>query len=320
MPQVVQKLPTGCAQKFQVRFQSGLLIAARTTLAMVVDQRMLKEWTGLGIMLVADVHFRRSVAGFQVLTVANISMHSHGSGDDGTSIDSLKAMADDIVGIIENRGVRVLAGDFGCALFALAQLIRGSGVQLHVAALRSGTDNMDDQPFVDSCAVFLVGPVSKVKLCLPIGDTKLPVAVRSKNSLGMGAYIRGCGEPSDATAKASMDTLLKGDCDGSNTARWCTMPPSAEKTARTFTHTGDTINTVVVPLMIFMGTHPRRTPESQQRRNARAAERKGKGKGKGARTGATRAMRVDPPAVAGFPMAPRHAYSYPYGYYYQQWY
>ena len=99
-----------------------------------------------------------------MLTVANISMQSHGSGDDGSSIDKLKAMARDIVGIIEKRGVRVLAGDFGCALFALAQLIRGSGVQLHVAALRSGTDNMDGQPCVDSCAVFLAGPVSKVKL------------------------------------------------------------------------------------------------------------------------------------------------------------
>ena len=121
-------------------------------------------------------------------------------------------MGDGIVQIIEQRGVRVLAGDFRCVLFALAQHIRGSGVQLHVAALRSGTD------FVDSCAVFLVGPVSKVKCSLPIGDTNLPVAVRSGNSLGMGAYIRGCGEPSDATAKTSMDTLLKGDCDGSKTA------------------------------------------------------------------------------------------------------
>ena len=119
------------------------------------------------------------MAGFQVLTVANISI-SWGNDDDGTaSIHSLQAMAEDIVRIIANRKVRVLAGDFGCALFALAQLIRGRGVQLHVAALRSGTGNTDDQPFVDSCAVFLVGPVSKVKLCLPIGDTKLPVAIRS---------------------------------------------------------------------------------------------------------------------------------------------
>ena len=70
------------------------------------------------------------------------------------------------------------------------------------------------------------------------------------------------------------------------------MPPSAEKTARTFTHTGDTINTVVVPLMIFMGTHPRRTPESQQRRNARAAERKGKGKGKGQGKGKGKRKRI----------------------------
>ena len=112
-----------------------------------------------------------------------------------------------------------------------------------------------------------------MKLCVPIGDTKLPVAVRSHNSLTMG--------PSDATANARMVTLLRGDCDGSITAPWCTMPPSAEKTAHTFTHTSDTSTTVVVPLMIFMGTHSRRAPESQQRRNARAAERKGRGKGKG---------------------------------------
>ena len=66
----------------------------------------------------------------------------------------------------------------------------------------------------------------------------------------------------------------------------------------TFTHTGDTINTVVVPLMIFMGTHSRRKPRSQQRRNARAAERKGKGKGKGngkgKGKGKGKAGRVDP--------------------------
>ena len=72
------------------------------------------------------------------------------------------------------------------------------------------------------------------------------------------------------------------------------MPPCAEKPVRTLTHTGDTINTVVVPLMIFMGTHPRRTPESQQRRNARAAERKGTGKGKGRGKGKGKARPVDP--------------------------
>ena len=85
---------------------------------MSVDYRLLKEWPDLGVMLVADVHCRRPVAGYQKLTVANISMHRHGSGDDGSSIDSLKGMAHDIVEIIEKRGVRVLAGDFGCALFA----------------------------------------------------------------------------------------------------------------------------------------------------------------------------------------------------------
>ena len=252
---------------------------------MVVHDRELKEWTDLGIMLVADVHVCRPVAGFQVWAVANISMHSHGSGDDGTSIGSLKAMADDIVGIIQNRGVRVLAGDFGCALFALAQLIRGRGVQLHVAALRSGTENMDDQPFVDSCAVFLVGPAPKVKLCLPIGDTGIPEAVRSNNSLDPRNIIRGCGEPSDAPWKASMDTLLTGDCDVSNTAGLCPMPPSLQKTARTFTHTGDTNDTELVPLIMWMGSHSRRTPAAQQRRTERAAERKGRGKGKGKKKG-----------------------------------
>ena len=98
------------------------------------------------------------------------------------------------------------------------------------------------------------------------------------------------------------------------------MPQSAEKTARTFTHTGETIKTVVVPLMICMGTHSRRTPESQQRRNASAAERKGKRKGKGKGTGATRGMQVDQPAYVGYPMAPGHPYSYTYGYWgYPRW-
>ena len=115
-----------------------------------------------------------------------------------------------------------------------------------------------------------------------VADTKLPVAIRSNNSLGAGAYIRGCGEPSDATAKASI------------TAPWFPMPPSKEKPARTFTHTGDTGTTVVVPLMIFLGTHGRRKPESQQRRNAHAAERKGKGKGKGRGQGKGKGKPIDP--------------------------
>ena len=72
------------------------------------------------------------------------------------------------------------------------------------------------------------------------------------------------------------------------------MPPVKQNIARTFTHTSDTINMVVVPQMFFMGTHPRRTPESQQRRNARAAERKGKGKGKGKGKDKGKARPVDP--------------------------
>eukprot|EP00974_Lingulodinium_polyedra_P115055 11141939-Lingulodinium_polyedra.AAC.1 len=55
----------------------------------------------------------------------------------------------------------VLTGDFGRTLFAFVDLIRGSGVQVHVAAWRPGKEHMDDQPFVDSGAIFLVGPVSK---------------------------------------------------------------------------------------------------------------------------------------------------------------
>ena len=116
-----------------------------------------------------------------------------------------------------------------------------------------------------------------------------------------------------------MDTLLKGDCGGSITEAWYTMPPSAEKTAHTFTHTGDTINTVVVPLMLFMGEQSRRAPEAIRRRNARAAKRRLQVKGKGKGTAATRGLRVDPFAIAGFPMAPQHAYPYPYGYWWPGW-
>ena len=162
--------------------------------------------------------------------------------------------------------------------------------------------------------------MSKVKLCLPIGDTKWPVAVRSKNSLGMDAYIRGSGEPSASTAKSSIDMLLKGDCAGSITARLPLMPPSAEKPARTFTYTDDTMNTVVVPLMIYMGSHGRRTPEAKQRREASAAARKGKGKGKGKGPVATRGTPFDPHAFAGFHGAPAHGYGDAYGSYYQSWY
>ena len=276
-----QPAPHGCAQTFYVRFRNGLLIAARSSKAMDVDERVFVEWPhGASSMLVVDVHFQRPVAGFQKLPVANISMdrsawRTHGCGD-----DQLKKIGDGVVQIIHQMGVRVLAGDFGCALFALAQHIRGCGVQLHVAAVRAGTDNAGTA-FADSGCVFLVGPVSKVKCNFPIGDTNLPVAVRSGNSLAMRHYIRGCGEPSDAEShpRARMDTLLKGSThpwSGGSTQCW--MPPTAEKTARTFILRGFT---TVVPLMIFIGEHSRRKPVSKQRRYARRAERSAKARGKG---------------------------------------
>ena len=232
--------PRGHAQNFWACFQGGLLIAARSTFAMGVKTRMKMEWPDLGIMLVAEVHFRNSLAGFQFLTVANISMHKPMDSD--TTIGTLRAMAADIVEIIAETHVQVLAGDFGCALFALAALIRGSGVQLHVAALRSGTDNSDTEPFLDSCAVFIVGPVSEVKSLLPIGDTELPAAIRSGSSVRLPWYIHGYGEPPGATGKARIDTLLEGEGDGSITEEWQTMPRSQEKPARTFTHNDDTIS------------------------------------------------------------------------------
>ena len=179
--------------------------------------------------------------------------------------------------------MRVLAGDFGCALFALANLIRGRGVQLHVAAYRAGTeprtsscraaDNLTP-PFVDSGVVFLVGPVSKVQLLLPIWPG-LPEAARCTNSLGMGSFIRGWpGETSGATATASIETLLKYDSKlGWKTARWPMLPECRQKALRTFKHTGNTSDTVLVPQMIFF--------KAQRRRNARAAQRMGKDKGKG---------------------------------------
>ena len=72
------------------------------------------------------------------------------------------------------------------------------------------------------------------------------------------------------------------------------MPPRKEKPACTFTHTGDAGTTSMVPLMIYLGTHARRKPESQQRRDALAAERKGKGKGKGRGKGKVKGMPIDP--------------------------
>ena len=169
------------------------MIAARATLAMAVKERVLKAWPDVGAMLVADVHFRRPVAGFQVLTLANLSLNSHGSGDEDTALDSLKVVAADIVQIIVNRRVRVLTGDFGRGLFALVNLIRGSGVGLEVAAWRPGTDGLDGQPFVDSCVVCLVGPATKVKLKTPSLDPTPMNTLRSTSSHPLADFTRGHG-------------------------------------------------------------------------------------------------------------------------------
>ena len=185
--------PEGLAQRFYVLLREGLMIATRATLALALAERVLKKWPDVGAMLVADVHFRRPVAGFQVLTLANLSLNSHGSGDEDTALDSLKVVAADIVQIIVNRRVRVLTGDFGRGLFALVNLIRGSGVGLEVAAWRPGTDGLDGQPFVDSCVVCLVGPATKVKLKTPSLDPTSMNTLPSTSSHPLADFTRGSG-------------------------------------------------------------------------------------------------------------------------------
>eukprot|EP00974_Lingulodinium_polyedra_P027145 2619001-Lingulodinium_polyedra.AAC.1 len=64
---------------------------------------------------------------------------------------------------------------------------------------------MDDQPFVDSCVIFLVGPVSKVKLRAPsLGDMETS-ALRSTQSNALALFIRGCGEPASMTEERRVE-------------------------------------------------------------------------------------------------------------------
>ena len=206
------------------------MIAARATLAMAVHERVLKAWPDVGAMLVADVHFRRPVAGFQVLTLANLILNSHGSGDEDTALDSLKVVAADIVRIIVNRHVRVLTGDFGRGLFSLVHLIRGSGVGLEVVAWRPGTDGLDGQPFVDSCVVCLVGPATKVKLKTPSLDPTSMNTPRSSSSRPLADFTRGSGGLSRTVGAKYVDTWLAGVGAAQKTTTWPEMPACIEKT------------------------------------------------------------------------------------------
>ena len=99
-----------------------------------------------------------------------------------------------------------------------------------------------------------------------------------------------------------MDTWLAGGGAAQKTTTWAEMPACIEKCARTFTHTGTQDSVVMVPLMVFMGTHSRRSAAAAQRRDKRAWDRKGQGKGKG------KGKWAHPHAFVGPPMAPSHGW------------
>ena len=63
---------------------------------------------------------------------------------------------------------------------------------------------------------------------------------------------------------------------------------------------------VMVPLMVFMGTHSRRSAAAAQRRDKRAWDRKGRGKGNG--KGKGKGKWAHPHAFVGPPMAPSHGW------------
>ena len=116
-----------------------------------------------------------------------------------------------------DRRVRVclLTVDFGRSLFALAGLIRGRGVEVHAASWRTGEEDVGGQPFVGSCAIFIVDPLSKVILKATSVSASSCNALRTSNSLPLSETAVGFRD----TAEGRVDAWLAGDgaAQGPNT-------------------------------------------------------------------------------------------------------
>ena len=71
---------------------------------------------------------------------------------------SLKEFFDELAALIVEHGVRILSGDFNMALWKVPGELLARGIQVHLAAWYPWKMGLENQPRIDSEAIFIIGP------------------------------------------------------------------------------------------------------------------------------------------------------------------
>ena len=74
-----------------------------------------------------------------------------------------KEFWDDLARYIMEFGVRLLTGDFNMALWCAIVELRARGFQANVAAWYPWKNHLEETVRMDSCAIFVIGPVMGVR-------------------------------------------------------------------------------------------------------------------------------------------------------------
>lgn len=112
-------------------------------------------------IMVANVVFKKPIAGHANLTIANVHLHHLTAKASQGFKTALNSFFDNLAEIILKYGVRVLTGDFNMSMYQVVPMLRDRKVAIHLAAWFPWMKGGELQ--VDSCGIFLCGPCSRIQ-------------------------------------------------------------------------------------------------------------------------------------------------------------
>ena len=93
-----------------------------------------------------------------------------------------KRFWDTLAKYVLKYGVRFLAGDFNMSLFCVVPEMRARGFQINLAAWYPFYMGHQEEMFVDSCGVFVIGPWQGVRLCYDCSLLDIVAPERRENN------------------------------------------------------------------------------------------------------------------------------------------
>ena len=125
--------------------------------------------TGKSRIQIAEVVWRKPVAGMTTTVVVNCHMHRMAAKKHTGFADGYKRFFDTLAQNILNLGGRFVAGDWNMSLWAVADELRQRRIECTIGAMFAWRLNSNDQVKCDSMGIFLCGPVTSVRVLLGPG-------------------------------------------------------------------------------------------------------------------------------------------------------